>query len=79
MVKENRFEVIEGRNGYLKCEACGASIKSGRLCHNCEQSYHKEVEQAARNERQRNMRETLIIPGSIISACPLQAESMCFC
>lgn len=55
MVKENRFEVIEGRNGYLKCEACGASIKSGRLCHNCEQSYHKEVEQAARNERQRNM------------------------
>ncbi len=55
MVKENRFEVIESRSGYLKCEVCGANIKSGRLCQKCEQNYHREVEQAARNERKRNM------------------------
>ena len=55
MVKENRFEVIESRSGYLKCEVCGTDIRSGRLCRNCEQTYLREVEQAARNERQRNM------------------------
>jgi len=55
MVKENRFEVIESRTGYLKCEICGADIKRGRLCHRCEEKYHREVEQAARNERKRNM------------------------
>ena len=55
MVKENRFEVIESRSGYLKCEVCGTDIRSGRLCRNCEQTYHREVEQAARNERQRNL------------------------
>lgn len=57
MVKENRFEVVESRNGYLKCEVCGTDIKSGRLCRNCEQSYHREVEQTARNERKRNNKE----------------------
>lgn len=55
MVKENRFEVIESRGGYLKCEVCGTDIKSGRLCRKCEEKYHREVEQAARNERKRKV------------------------
>ena len=32
MIKENRFEVVENRGGYLRCEMCGANINSGRLC-----------------------------------------------
>lgn len=55
MVKENRFEVIQSRNGYLKCEMCGVDIKSGRLCKKCERKYHRQVEQEARNERKRNI------------------------
>ena len=54
MIKENRFEVIENRAGYIKCEMCGTSIRSGRLCGECEALYHRRVEAEARNERKRN-------------------------
>lgn len=55
MVKENRFEVIESRAGYLRCEVCGVEIKSGHFCPKCEDALHKNVEEKARNERQRKM------------------------
>ena len=55
MVKENRFEVIENRGGFLKCEMCGIAIKSGHFCPKCEEAFHRNVETEARNERQRNM------------------------
>lgn len=55
MVKENRFEVIENRGGFLRCEICGIEIKSGHLCPKCEDAFHKNVEAEARNERQRKM------------------------
>ena len=55
MVKENRFEVNENRGGFLKCEMCGVEIKSGHLCPKCEDTFHKNVEAEARNERQRKM------------------------
>lgn len=54
MIKENRFEVVENRAGYIKCEMCGKSVKSGRLCPECEVLYHRKVEAEARNERKRN-------------------------
>ena len=54
MIKENRFEVIENRGGYLRCEMCGANINSGRLCPDCEMLYHRWLEAEARNERLRS-------------------------
>ncbi len=54
MLKENRFEVIDNKAGYLRCEVCGVDIKSGRRCRKCEESYHRNVEQQARNERKRD-------------------------
>ncbi len=53
MIKENRFEVIDNRGGYLRCELCGTNINSGRLCHECELLFHRKVEAEARNERLR--------------------------
>ena len=54
MIKENRFEVVENRGGYLRCEMCGANINSGRLCPDCEMLYHRRLEAEARNERLRS-------------------------
>ncbi len=55
MIKENRFEIIENRGGYLRCERCGVDIKSGRMCPKCEETYHRKVEEEARKERQQGL------------------------
>lgn len=52
MIKEKRFEIIENRGGYLRCEMCGTNINSGRLCPDCEMLYHRKLEAEARRERQ---------------------------
>lgn len=51
MIKENRFEVIDNRGGYIRCEMCGESISSGRLCSKCEILYHRKLEEEARANR----------------------------
>lgn len=51
MIKEKRFEVIDNRGGYIRCEMCGADIKSGRLCEKCEIKFHRQLEEEARAER----------------------------
>ena len=48
MIKENRFEVIDSRGGYIRCEMCGESINSGKLCAKCEAIFHRQVEEDAR-------------------------------
>ncbi|MCM1087228.1 MAG: hypothetical protein NC419_03660 [Muribaculaceae bacterium] len=48
MLKESRLEIAEGSNTYLKCEMCGANIRSGRVCSKCEASYNKMVEEKLR-------------------------------
>ncbi len=55
MIKENRFEVIENRGGYLRCEICGANIRSGRFCPICEEAYHRQLEAEMRDERKSNL------------------------
>lgn len=54
MIKEHRFEIIDNRGGYLRCEMCGANINSGRLCAKCEENYHRNLEAKAREERKKN-------------------------
>lgn len=51
MVKERRFELVESRGGYLRCEICGENIKSGRMCPKCEMEYHRQIEAEARQNR----------------------------
>lgn len=51
MIKENRFEVVDSYGGYIRCEMCGANIKSGRLCSKCELLYHRQLEDEARASR----------------------------
>ena len=48
MIKENRFAVVDSRGGYIRCEMCGESISSGRLCSKCEALFHRQVEEDAR-------------------------------
>jgi len=51
MIKDNRFEVIDNRGGYIRCERCGANINSGRYCKECEVEYHRQIESEARLRR----------------------------
>lgn len=55
MIKEKRFEIIDNRGGYLRCEICGENISSGRLCRKCEENYHRNVEAQARAQRKKNI------------------------
>lgn len=36
-LREDRLEIVESGNGFLKCDACGTSIHSGCLCKPCKQ------------------------------------------
>lgn len=51
MIKDKRFEIIDNKGGYIRCEMCGANINSGRLCSKCEMLYHRKMEEEARARR----------------------------
>lgn len=55
MLKESRLEVADDSYMFLKCEMCGASIRSGRVCSKCEVSYNKMVEDRARMKHEKMM------------------------
>lgn len=55
LIKEKRFDIIDNRGGYLRCEMCGVAISTGRLCPKCEESYHRKVEKEARSERNKKV------------------------
>ncbi|MCM1264311.1 MAG: hypothetical protein NC313_16495 [Butyrivibrio sp.] len=55
MLKESRLEVADGSTVYLKCEMCGASIRSGRVCPKCEVAYSKVLEERARQKHEKMM------------------------
>ncbi|MCM1253158.1 MAG: flagellar protein [Clostridium sp.] len=44
MLKESRLEIADGSNSFMKCEMCGANIRSGRVCAKCELEYNRSVE-----------------------------------
>lgn len=50
MLKESRLEIADGSNTFMKCEMCGVSIRSGRVCSKCEISYNKAVEERERQK-----------------------------
>lgn len=59
MLKDARIQITKDTKDYLHCEACGVSIKYGRLCPKCEMAAHRERERKLRYERnERNMMGT---------------------
>lgn len=51
MLKEGRLEIAQNSAIFLKCEICGAMIRSGRYCPQCEMNYHHDLEEMARKAR----------------------------
>lgn len=54
MLKEGRFEVAESSVTFLKCEICGASIRWGKYCPDCEKTLHEQFEDKMRKMHQEN-------------------------
>jgi uncharacterized protein len=34
-LREDRLQIVEKNNGFLRCETCGRSIQSGQYCEEC--------------------------------------------
>ncbi len=51
MLKEGRFELRADSKTMMFCEICRRTIRSGRLCPECEISYHRKLEEKLRKER----------------------------
>lgn len=51
MLKEERLEIAANSSVFLSCEICGEKIFSGRFCKKCEASYHRNIEEKARSDR----------------------------
>lgn len=55
MLKESRFEVVEGAKSFLRCEGCNKEIRSGRYCQECEKNIHLTIEKQQREKLRENM------------------------
>ena len=55
MLKESRFEIVEGAKSFLRCEGCGKEIRSGRYCQECEKDIHLRIEQQQREKLRENL------------------------
>lgn len=51
MLREERLEIAANSSVFLRCEICGTDIRYGRFCKRCETSYHREIEEKARADR----------------------------
>lgn len=56
MLRESRIEVAEGSKIFLHCEICGANIRSGRYCPDCEMKVHRDMEEQQREMLRRDSR-----------------------
>lgn len=50
MLKESRLEITPESTAFMRCEICGADIRSGRFCQKCEAAYHKDREKKMREK-----------------------------
>lgn len=51
MLRDSKIEISEGSRTFIKCELCGADIRSGRFCSKCETTYHRQLEEEQRKQR----------------------------
>ena len=45
-LKEGRLEITDGMEGFLRCERCGKSIRTGRYCVDCEKNLVHDLKTA---------------------------------
>lgn len=50
MLKDSRLEITPDSVAFMRCEMCGADIRSGRFCQKCEAAYHKNIEMKMREK-----------------------------
>lgn len=55
LLRDGRIEVARDSKVFMKCELCGADIRSGRFCPACEVKYHQSVEAKLRAQKSSNM------------------------
>ncbi len=70
MLKEERLEISDNSRVFLRCEACGKEIKSGRFCITCE----KLAEAAEAKKRANAIREDHQSHMSGFGANPLNGD-----
>jgi len=46
-LREDRLEIVESNNNFLKCERCGKSISSGYYCRECKSGRNQNVPETA--------------------------------
>jgi len=63
MLKESRFEIVEGVKSFLRCENCGKEIRSGRYCPECEKDIHLKIERQQREKLRENLQSFLMDTG----------------
>lgn len=68
MLKEGRLQVTADSKVFLKCEMCGKSILSGKLCTDCETKYHRKLEDQIRERRRKDMQGTSMVKGEASGA-----------
>lgn len=51
MLRDSKIEIASESKIFIKCEICGASIRSGRFCKKCETNYHRQIEEEQRNQK----------------------------
>lgn len=56
MLRESRIQVAENSKSFLRCEVCGANIRSGRFCPECEAKVHRNMEEANREALRRGLK-----------------------
>lgn len=55
LLKEGRLQVSADSKMFLRCEMCGQSIRSGKLCPDCETKYHRKLEDKLRDMQRKNL------------------------
>lgn len=59
-LREDRLEIVESNNNFLKCERCGKSISSGFYCKECKSVRNQNVgESPAASDNNSIMEESL--------------------
>lgn len=43
MLEDSRIQIAKGTTVALRCEICGQTIRSGRLCERCERRSHRRL------------------------------------
>lgn len=55
LLREERIEVAADSKTFLRCEICGAQIRSGMYCQKCQLNVNRRMEEQARVQKSKNM------------------------